>query len=142
MKGLPLFSRPPDRSRVGRFVARVSGLACGLALAVRPAGSAETSGVNGALELSAWELACHALLTTVFAGQGLLVLPVDDRHRPSQTLASGTQRARCTPETVWMQTTGACLFVFNQCSLPRVQMHAQDSRSAHGLLDSAGLASE
>jgi hypothetical protein len=40
--------------------------------------------------LSAWELACHALPTTVFAGQGLFALPVDDRHRPSETIASGT----------------------------------------------------
>jgi len=31
-----------------RFAARLSGLASGLALAVRPAGSAEVSGVNGA----------------------------------------------------------------------------------------------
>jgi hypothetical protein len=33
--------------------------------------------------LSAWELACHALLTTIFAGQGLFSLPVGDRYRPS-----------------------------------------------------------
>ena len=33
-----------------------------------------------------------------------------------------------------MQTTGASLLAFNQCSSPRVQTHAQDSRSAHGLL--------
>jgi hypothetical protein len=45
--------------------------------------------------LSAWELACHTSPTTVFTGQGLLALSVDDRQRPSQTLASGTQRARC-----------------------------------------------
>ena len=44
---------------------------------------------------SAWEPACHVLLTTVFAGQGLFALSVDDRPRPSQTVASGTQRARC-----------------------------------------------
>src|SRR5713101_7152930 len=44
--------------------------------------------------LSARELACHALPTTVFAGQGLFALPVDDRHKPSQTVGSGTQRAR------------------------------------------------
>ena len=50
--------------------------------------------------LSAWELACHTLLTTVFAGQGRFVLPVDYHHRPSQTLASGTQRARCRSEAV------------------------------------------
>ena len=31
-----------------RFAARYSGLACGLALAVRPAGLAEVSRVNGA----------------------------------------------------------------------------------------------
>jgi hypothetical protein len=29
-----------------------------------------------------------------------------------------------------MQTTGACLFAFNRCSSPRVQMPAQDSRGA------------
>jgi hypothetical protein len=33
-----------------------------------------------------------------------------------------------------MQTAGACLLAFNRCSSPRVQMPAQDSRSAHGLL--------
>jgi hypothetical protein len=61
---------------------------------------------RGALTLSAWEPACHAYLTTVFAGQGVFALPVDDHHRPSQTLASGTQRARCMRETIWMQNTG------------------------------------
>jgi len=30
--------------------------------------------------LSAWELACHTFPTTVFAGQGLFVLSVDDCH--------------------------------------------------------------
>ena len=44
--------------------------------------------------LSAWELACHAFPTTVFAVQGPLGLPVDDRHRPSQAVSSGTQRTR------------------------------------------------
>ena len=38
---------PPDRCRSGRFAARVSGLASGLALAVRPAGLAEVSGAQG-----------------------------------------------------------------------------------------------
>ena len=38
-----------------------------------------------------------------------------------------------------MQTTGACLFAFNQCSSRRVQMHAEDSRSAHGLLYPAAV---
>jgi hypothetical protein len=36
VKGLPLFARPPIRSRVGRFAARVPGLAFGLALDVHP----------------------------------------------------------------------------------------------------------
>ncbi len=35
---------------------------------------------------------------------------------------------------LWMQTTGACLLAVNGCSLARVRMSAQDSRSAHGLL--------
>src|SRR6185437_7527863 len=43
--------------------------------------------------LSAWELACHALPTTVFAAQSLCALPVSARYRPPQTVASGTQRA-------------------------------------------------
>jgi hypothetical protein len=30
--------------------------------------------------LSGWELACHTFPTTVFAGQGLFVLSVDDCH--------------------------------------------------------------
>ena len=63
--------------------------------------------------LSAWELACHACLSTVYAGQEPYALSVDDRYRPSQTLVSGTQRARRTPETIWMQTTGATLLVVN-----------------------------
>jgi hypothetical protein len=84
--------------------------------------------------LSAWELACHARLTTVFAGERLSALPVDDRHRPSQTMATGTQRARCTPETIWMQTVGTALLAVNRCSPARVWATFQDSRSAHGLL--------
>ena len=44
--------------------------------------------------LSAWELVCHALPTTVFAAQRLLALSVSTRYRPSQTVLSGTQRAR------------------------------------------------
>jgi hypothetical protein len=60
--------------------------------------------------------------------------PVDDRHRPSQTLASGTQRAHCTHETIWMQTTGATLVAIKRCSPMCVRMPAQDSRSVHGLL--------
>ena len=34
----------------------------------------------------------------------------------------------------WMQTTGAALLAVEWCSLARVRMAAQDSRSAHGLL--------
>jgi hypothetical protein len=44
--------------------------------------------------LSAWELACHALPTTVFAAQRIFALPVSARYRPSPTVPSGTQRAR------------------------------------------------
>jgi hypothetical protein len=36
--------------------------------------------------------------------------------------------------TTWMQTTGAALLAVRRCSLARVRMPAQDSRSAHGLL--------
>ena len=39
--------RAPDRCPDRRFAARSSGLASGLALAVRPAGSAEVSGAQG-----------------------------------------------------------------------------------------------
>jgi hypothetical protein len=38
------------------------------------------------------------------------------------------------PLVFWMQTTGASLLTVNWCSSSRVQMPAQDSRSAHGLL--------
>jgi hypothetical protein len=44
--------------------------------------------------LSAWELACHASPTTVFAAQNPIRLSVSARYGPSQTVASGTQRAR------------------------------------------------
>ena len=44
--------------------------------------------------LSAWELARHAQLTTVFAVQALFALPVSARYRLSQTVPSGMQRAR------------------------------------------------
>ncbi len=37
-------------------------------------------------------------------------------------------------QTTWMQTTGAALLAVEWCSLARVRMAAQDSRSAHGLL--------
>lgn len=30
------------------------------------------------LELSAWEPVCHAFPATIFAGQGVFVVPVDD----------------------------------------------------------------
>ena len=49
---------------------------------------------NADVALSAWELACHVLSTTVFAAQSLFVLSVSARYRPLQTVASGTQRAR------------------------------------------------
>jgi hypothetical protein len=38
-----------------------------------------------------------------------------------------------------MQTTGAPLLVIERCSLARVLMHAQDGRSAHGLLYRAAV---
>jgi hypothetical protein len=55
---------------------------------------ARNSAVNGVFALSAWELACRALPTTVFTAQRLLTLSVSARHRPSRTVLSGTQRAR------------------------------------------------
>jgi hypothetical protein len=84
--------------------------------------------------LSAWELACHALATTVFAGEGLFASPVDNRLRPSQTVASCTQRARFMHETIRMQTTGTALLAAEWCSIMRLWTSVQDSRSAHGLL--------
>ena len=45
--------------------------------------------------LSAWELACHTLPTTVFAAQRLFALPVSARQVPVFTPRSGTQLARC-----------------------------------------------
>ena len=47
------------------------------------------------LGLSAWELACHALLTTVFAAQMLFALSMTARCVPSQTVPSGTQGTTC-----------------------------------------------
>ncbi len=44
--------------------------------------------------LSAWELACHASLTRVFAAQRVFTWSVSARYRPSQTALPGTQRAR------------------------------------------------
>lgn len=44
--------------------------------------------------LSAWELACHAMPTTVFAAQRPFTSSVSARLRPPQTMPSGTQRAR------------------------------------------------
>lgn len=38
-----------------------------------------------------------------------------------------------------MQTTGAPLLVIERCSLARVLMHAQDGRSAHGVLYRAAV---
>jgi hypothetical protein len=49
------------------------------------------------LALSAWELACHALPTTVFAVQRLFALSVSARYKPYQTVPSGMQRARHLP---------------------------------------------
>lgn len=43
--------------------------------------------------------------------------------------------------TVWMQTTGAVLLTAKWCSLARVLMPAQDSRSAYGLLYLAAVPS-
>jgi hypothetical protein len=36
--------------------------------------------------------------------------------------------------SIWMQTTGAVLLAVKRCSLTRVLMPAQDSRSTHRLL--------
>jgi hypothetical protein len=44
--------------------------------------------------LPAWELACHAMPTTVFAAQRPFTLSVSARLGPPQTMSSGTQRAR------------------------------------------------
>jgi hypothetical protein len=38
------------------------------------------------------------------------------------------------PLAFWMQTSGTALLAVERCSLVRVWMAAQDSRSAHGLL--------
>jgi hypothetical protein len=61
-------------------------------------------------------------------------LALDDRHRPSQTVASGTRRAQCTYKTIWMQTIGTTQVAVEWCSLVRMWMPDQGSRSAHGLL--------
>jgi hypothetical protein len=55
--------------------------------------------------LSAWEQACHLALTIMFAGQKHFALSVSDPRVPPLILHSGTQRARCTPETIWLQNT-------------------------------------
>jgi hypothetical protein len=58
--------------------------------------------------LSAWELACHALPNTVFAAESLFALSVSARYRPSQTVPSGTRRARLwlpnEPSDYWIVT--------------------------------------
>ena len=84
--------------------------------------------------LSAWELACHALPTTVFAAQSKFALSVSARYRPPQTMASGTQRARCTHEAFWMQTSGAPLLATKRRSTARALMPAWGSHCAHELL--------
>jgi hypothetical protein len=58
----------------------------------RPSGVEDLCNVDVAL--SAWELACHALPTTVFAAHSRFALSVSARYRLPQTVASGTQRAR------------------------------------------------
>ncbi len=60
----PLPPRPPDRRRTERFAARASGLASGLALAVRPAGSAEAPGSTARRR----RVARSAMRSTVDAG--------------------------------------------------------------------------
>jgi hypothetical protein len=50
---------------------------------------------NSQVALSAWELDCHASLTTVPQLRGQLGLSVGTRQAPLLTLPSGTQRARC-----------------------------------------------
>jgi hypothetical protein len=89
--------------------------------------------------LSAWELACHAVSTTVFAGRGLFALPVDDRRRPSQAVASGTQRARGTYETIWMQNMGATQDHRWPTRLLRLSTATQARGCALGLLYLAGV---
>jgi hypothetical protein len=55
---------------------------------------------------------------------------VADREYPLIVLASGPYVA----QAFWMQTSGTALLAVERCSLVRVWMAAQDSRSAHGLL--------
>jgi hypothetical protein len=49
------------------------------------------------LGLSAWELACHVSLTIVFAAQRLFSFSVSARHRPSQTVPTGTPALTADP---------------------------------------------
>ena len=55
-----------------------------LYLAAVPDDSGQQEHCQGRLDsgLSAWELACHALSTTVFAAQRLFTLSVSTRYRP------------------------------------------------------------
>ena len=64
---------------------------------------------------------------------------MNDRHRPCQTMVSGTQRARCTYETIWMQTNGTPLLAAKRRSLARMPMAAQDGSCAPGLLYSTAV---
>ena len=81
--GLPVRLRVHDQRQP--FAAVVSP-AFGLPLAIKPEGSAEALARDA--ELLAWELACHASQTTVFAAQRLFALSVSARYRPSQTVPS------------------------------------------------------
>jgi hypothetical protein len=58
----------------------------------RPSGVEDLCNVYVAL--SAWELACHTLPTMIFAAKRPFALSMSARYRPSQTVPSGTQRAR------------------------------------------------
>lgn len=61
---------------------------------------------NTDVALSAWELACHAPPTGKLQVSRHSWLSVSARRVPLLTPLSGTQRARHTQKTIWMQTTG------------------------------------
>jgi hypothetical protein len=78
VKGVPL-PRPPGGSALGGSLRAFRACPLGLALAVRPAGSADVPGVNGTLALSAWELVCHASLMMTLQVTSYFEFAVSDR---------------------------------------------------------------
>ena len=88
-------SRAPSLRLMGhrRLTARLSGWPSVRPLPPGPPGPQRLRR-DGASELAAWELDCHALLTGALQVSRYLWFSVSDRRVPVLTPLSGTQRAR------------------------------------------------